>query len=355
MKNKPLINLRYVLLITTISLFVVIYAIGCILYPSFLSLDVFLNLFIDNAFLMVIAVGMSFAILSGGIDLSVGSMIGLTTMVSAHLLEKAHMNPFLVMAIVLLMGASFGTMMGVMIHYFKLNPFIVTLGGLFLARGLCYIISTDTINITNEVYRSISSYRFYITDTAFINVNVLLFIAITILAVYLAHYTKFGRTVYAIGGNEQSAVLMGLPVARTKVLIYTFSGFCSALSGIIFTFYMLSGYALHAKALETDAIAAVVIGGTLLTGGYGYVIGTMFGVLILGTFQTLIMFQGTLSAWWTRIVYGVLVLLFCLFQRLFEANKGKMKPQLQEVDKNKIDSKPDVDLNVSEQRETVSV
>jgi len=334
---------------------VVIYAIGCILYPSFLSLDVFLNLFIDNAFLMVIAVGMSFAILSGGIDLSVGSMIGLTTMVSAHLLEKAHMNPFLVMAIVLLMGASFGTMMGVMIHYFKLNPFIVTLGGLFLARGLCYIISTDTINITNEVYRSISSYRFYITDTAFINVNVLLFIAITILAVYLAHYTKFGRTVYAIGGNEQSAVLMGLPVARTKVLIYTFSGFCSALSGIIFTFYMLSGYALHAKALETDAIAAVVIGGTLLTGGYGYVIGTMFGVLILGTFQTLIMFQGTLSAWWTRIVYGVLVLLFCLFQRLFEANKGKMKPQLQEVDKNKIDSKPDVDLNVSEQRETVSV
>lgn len=236
MKNKPLINLRYVLLITTISLFVVIYAIGCILYPSFLSLDVFLNLFIDNAFLMVIAVGMSFAILSGGIDLSVGSMIGLTTMVSAHLLEKVHMNPFLVMAIVLLMGASFGTMMGVMIHYFKLNPFIVTLGGLFLARGLCYIISTDTINITNEVYRSISSYRFYITDTAFINVNVLLFIAITILAVYLAHYTKFGRTVYAIGGNEQSAVLMGLPVARTKVLIYTFSGFCASLSGIIFTF-----------------------------------------------------------------------------------------------------------------------
>ncbi|NLG05169.1 MAG: sugar ABC transporter permease YjfF [Clostridia bacterium] len=326
-------NLKNVLLVATISLFVVMYAIGSILYPSFLSLDVFLNLFIDNSFLMVTAVGMTFAILSGGIDLSVGSVIGLTTMVSAHLLEKAHMNPFLVMAIVLVMGASFGTLMGMMIHFFKLHPFIVTLGGLFLARGLCYVISTDTINITNEVYSSIASFRFYLTETAFINVNVILFILITILGVYLAHYTKFGRTVYAIGGNEQSAILMGLPVGRTKVLIYTFSGFCSALSGIIFTFYMLSGYALHAKAMETDAIAAAVIGGTLLTGGYGYIIGTMFGVLILGTFQTLIMFQGTLSAWWTRIVYGVLVLIFCLFQQVFEANKGKIKLETQDEDK----------------------
>jgi simple sugar transport system permease protein len=144
-------------------------------------------------------------------------------------------------------------------------------------------------------------------------------------AIYLAHYTQFGRTVYAIGGNEQSAILMGLPVARTKVLIYTFSGFCAALGGILFTFYMLSGYALHARMLETDAIAAVVIGGTLLTGGYGYVIGTMFGVLILGTIQTLIMFQGTLSSWWTRIVYGILVLLFCLFQSIFEAGNEKTK------------------------------
>jgi simple sugar transport system permease protein len=153
----------------------------------------------------------------------------------------------------------------------------------------------------------------------------MVFVAMVIFAIYLAHYTQFGRTVYAIGGNEQSAVLMGLPVARTKVLIYTFSGFCAALGGILFTFYMLSGYALHARMMETDAIAAVVIGGTLLTGGYGYVLGTMFGVLILGTIQTLIMFQGTLSSWWTKIVYGILVLLFCLFQRFFEAGNGKSK------------------------------
>jgi simple sugar transport system permease protein len=246
-------------------------------------------------------------------------------MLSAHLLEKTHANPYLVMVTVLAMGAGFGTLMGLMIHFFKLHPFIVTLGGQFLARGLCYVISTDTINITNPVYSGIASFRYYITDTAFINVNVILFIAMVLFAIYLAHYTQFGRTVYAIGGNEQSAILMGLPVARTKVLIYTFSGFCAALGGILFTFYMLSGYALHARMLETDAIAAVVIGGTLLTGGYGYVIGTMFGVLILGTIQTLIMFQGTLSSWWTRIVYGILVLLFCLFQSIFEAGNEKTK------------------------------
>jgi galactofuranose transport system permease protein len=329
MKTKFTINMRYLLLTVTIVLFLIMYGIGAAVYPSFLSLDVFLNLFIDNAFLMVTAIGMSFAILSGGIDLSVGSVIGLTTMVSAHLLEKSHFDPYFVMFIVLCGGALFGTIMGIMIHYFKLHPFIVTLGGQFLARGLCYVISTDTINITNKVYTDIASFRWYITDTAFINVNAMIFVLMVGVAIYLAHYTRFGRTVYAIGGNEQSAVLMGLPVARTKVLIYTFSGFCAALSGILFTFYMLSGYALHARMLETDAIAAVVIGGTLLTGGYGYIIGTAFGVLILGTISTLIMFQGTLSAWWTKIVYGLLVLVFCLFQRGFESSQGKKKIELE--------------------------
>ena len=123
----------------------------------------------------------------------------------------------------------------------------------------------------------------------------------------------------AVGGSEASALLMGLPVARTIVLVYTFSGFCSALAGVVFTFYMLSGYGLHATGLELDAIAAVVIGGTLLTGGVGYVSGTLFGVLILGIIQTLISFDGSLSSWWTRIVIGALLFVFCLLQRLFES------------------------------------
>jgi ribose/xylose/arabinose/galactoside ABC-type transport system permease subunit len=138
-------------------------------------------------------------------------------------------------------------------------------------------------------------------------------------AAWVAHYTQFGRTMYAIGGNEQSAVLMGLPVRSTLIGIYAFSGFCSALAGVVFTFYMLSGYGLHAVGLELDAIAAVVIGGTLLTGGIGYVWGTLVGVMLLGLIQTLIMFDGSLSSWWTRIAIGGLLFFFCLLQRVFQA------------------------------------
>jgi simple sugar transport system permease protein len=137
----------------------------------------------------------------------------------------------------------------------------------------------------------------------------------------MAHATEFGRTVYAIGGNEHSATLMGLPVARTTVLVYTLSGFCSALGGVVFTFYTLSGYGLHAVGLELDAIAAVVIGGTLLTGGVGYMAGTLFGVLTLGIIQSLIMFDGSLSSWWTRIVIGALLFVFCVLQRVFEVGR----------------------------------
>jgi ribose/xylose/arabinose/galactoside ABC-type transport system permease subunit len=142
-------------------------------------------------------------------------------------------------------------------------------------------------------------------------------IAVLLAAVFIAHCTPFGRAVYAIGGSEQSAMLMGLPVRSTLIGVYTLSGFCSALAGVIFTFYMLSGYGLHALGLELDAIAAVVIGGTLLTGGVGYVAGTLFGVLMLGIIQTLISFDGTLSSWWTRIVVGALLFVFCLLQRFF--------------------------------------
>ncbi len=146
-----------------------------------------------------------------------------------------------------------------------------------------------------------------------------------VIALYLAHYTRFGRSVYAIGGSEQSALLMGLPVARTQILVYTLSGFCSALAGVVFTFYMLSGYGLHAVGMELDTIAAVVIGGTLLTGGVGFVIGTFFGVLIQGVIQTIISFEGTLSSWWTKIVIALLLFFFILLQRLFSSRRKTIR------------------------------
>ena len=317
------LNPKYLPLAATISLFVLVATLGSIFYNGFFSAQVFLNLLIDNAFLCIVAVGMTFVILSGGIDLSVGSVIALTTMVSASLVEKHGWSPAVVIPLVLAMGTLFGAFMGVLIERFRLQPFIVTLAGMFLARGLCYLISIDSISITNEVYSEISQWRLPVWGTASISLSGLIALAMVAIAVFIAHYTPFGRTVYAIGGNEQSAVLMGLPVRSTVIGVYTFSGFCSALGGVVFTFYMLSGYGLHAVGLELDAIAAVVIGGTLLTGGVGYVIGTLFGVLMLGVIQTLISFDGTLSSWWTRIVVGVLLFVFCLLQRLFSARAAE--------------------------------
>lgn len=321
-KLRIRINPNYRPVLVTISLFILMFGVGSVSFPGFFSLQTFFYLLIDNAFLVIMAVGMTFVILSGGIDLSVGSVLALTTMVTSSLIQESHFPPLLAILLALLMGTALGSFMGYLIQAFKIAPFIVTLGGLYLARGLCYIISIDTIAINHPFYTFMSEYQITLLGSNFISISVVIAAVVTLIAIYLAHYTKFGRTVYAIGGNEQSAVLMGLPVARTKVLVYALSGFCSALAGVVFTFYMRSGYALHGRGMEMDAISAVVIGGTLLTGGVGYVFGTVFGVLIFGTIQFLIMFQGQLNTWWTRIAVGVLVFLFCLMQRILERGQA---------------------------------
>lgn len=315
LRGRALAGAPYFTSMVTVLLLIVLLAAGGAAYPGFLSLQVLFNLLIDNAFLLVIAIGMSFVILSGGIDLSVGSVLALTTMISAWLLNTWHVPPLLVIAIVLLLGAAFGAGMGALIHYFKLQPFIVTLAGMFLARGLCYLISINSITIEDPLFVAMSQTQLPLLG-GFVSPGVVVAVLMLAIAIYVAHYTPFGRAIYAVGGNEQSALMMGLAVGRTKVLIYAFSGFCAALAGVLFSFYMLSGYGLHAQGTELDAIAAVVIGGTLLTGGYGYVAGSLSGVLVLGTIQTLIAFDGTLSSWWTKIVIGGLLFVFCLVQRL---------------------------------------
>ncbi|HEY1151119.1 MAG TPA: galactofuranose ABC transporter, permease protein YjfF [Pseudoduganella sp.] len=308
----------YFTALVTVVLLVALLLAGGAAYPGFLSLQVMLNLLIDNAFLLVIALGMSFVILSGGIDLSVGSVLALTTMVAAWLLQTAHWPPAVVIVAVLAMGAAFGALQGALIHYFKLQAFIVTLGGMFLARGLCYLISINSITIEDPTFVALSQSQIGIFD-GFVSPGVLIAVVMLVGAIFVAHFTPFGRAVYAIGGNEQSAHMMGLAVGRTRVVIYAISGFCAALGGVLFSFYMLSGYGLHAQGTELDAIAAVVIGGTLLSGGYGYVAGALSGVLVLGAIQTLIAFDGTLSSWWTKIVIGALLFIFCVVQRLLSA------------------------------------
>jgi simple sugar transport system permease protein len=265
---------------------------------------------------------MTFVIITKGIDLSVAGMIALTSAASAAMLAKGA-SPAVVMPAMLLMGIAFGFTLGCIIHFLKVEPFIVTLMGLFFARGMAYVITLEALPIENPTYRFLALTKVHIPFLVkeYVYLPSLIGPLLLLVVIYVSFFTRFGRTVYAIGNNEQSARLMGLPVGRTKITVYTFSGFCSALAGIVWSVSLLSGYGGYAPGMELDAIASVVIGGTLLTGGVGNVIGTLFGVLINGTIVSILQFNGTLSSWWTRIGVGVLTLVFIGIQSLFYMRK----------------------------------
>jgi ribose/xylose/arabinose/galactoside ABC-type transport system permease subunit len=309
-------------LLTTITIFILVYVMGGRLYPAMQKPQVFFNLFINTAALLIVSIGMTFVILTKGIDLSVAGMIALTSAASAALLLNG-VNPVVVMLLMLLMGIVFGLAMGSIIHYLKVEPFIVTLMGLFFARGMAFIITLSSLTIKDPFYRYLALTKLHIPlfEKAYVYIPSLVGPLLLLVAIYLANFTRFGRTVYAIGNSEQSAMLMGLPVARTKIAVYVFGGFCSALAGIVFSISLLSGYGGYAPGMELDAIASVVIGGTMLTGGVGNVVGTLFGVLINGTIVSILQFNGTLSSWWTRIGVGVLTLIFIGIQSLFYMRK----------------------------------
>ncbi|MFF7575802.1 galactofuranose ABC transporter, permease protein YjfF [Streptomyces sp. NPDC008061] len=321
-KAVRLLGDRRMPVLATALLFLVMYIASLSRYQNygFAEPQVFMNLFIDNGYLLVAAVGVTFVILSGGIDLSVGSMIGFTTMFTAWLVERQGLPLLAVIPMALAVGALAGFLMGYVIHNFEIQPFIVTLAGLFLFRGLCLVISKESISIGDSSVTSMAQAQVPL-GMGFLSIGAIVALVVLAVAFYVLHYTRFGRRVYAIGGNEQSAMLMGLPQGGTKIAVYTASGFCSALAGLLFTLYIQSGDPLHATGMELDAIAAVVIGGTLLTGGSGYVLGTVFGVLVLGLIKTIIQFEGTLSSWWTKIATGVLLCAFILIQRAMTARK----------------------------------
>jgi simple sugar transport system permease protein len=309
---------RQIPFITTAIVCALLYFAVGMRFPNFFSLRVFVNLLSDNAFLGVVAVGTTFVILSGGIDLSVGSVVGCTSIAIGMLITHAHVHPLLALLIVLAGGTLLGIVQGSLIYFFGLEPFLVTLGGLFFCRGLALLISTESVSIDHPWYVWLSSASIPLGGGHFLPLTACIFLVVLIICVFVSLFTPFGRNVYALGGSESSAVLMGLPVGRTKIAIYAVGGFCSALGGIVYTIYTSSGNAIAATGLELDAIAAVVVGGTLLTGGVGYVAGTLLGLLIFGIIQTAIIFQGTLSSWWTRIAVGVLLLVFILLQKILQ-------------------------------------
>lgn len=298
--------------------------IGGMRYNNFLSARVVSNLLINNSFLIVLAVGMTFVILTGGIDLSVGSVLALSAVVTARLLE-AGWPPVIVLPLAVLIGSLIGLGSGLFIHVFEVQPFIATLAAMFLARGLCFLIAPQSIPINNEAFVQFAGFGIRIARGAKLTSSVMIALAVLLIAFVILHFTKFGRTVYALGGGEQSAMLMGLKVASTKVGVYVISGTCAGIGGLLFAMFSRSGYALTGVGMELDAIAAVIIGGTLLTGGVGFVLGSLLGVLVLGLIQTIITFEGTLSSWWTKIVIGVLLLAFVGLQRLLSASPPRRR------------------------------
>jgi ribose/xylose/arabinose/galactoside ABC-type transport system permease subunit len=306
-------------LVATIIVFLILYFVGFQRFPAFGTSRVVANFLTDKAFLGVAAVGMTFVILSGGIDLSVGSVIAFTGVFCALMIENTGMHPLLVFALALALGAVFGATMGMIIHYLKIPPFIVTLAGMFLARGISFVLSEASIPIEHPFYEQISDMFYTFPDKGRVTVIAVIFILVLLVGIVLAHFTRFGRNIYAMGGDANSAMLLGVPIARTTIAVYTLSSVLATIAGIIYSLYTRSGYPLAAVGLELDAIAAVVVGGTLLTGGVGYLFGTFIGVMIQGVIQTYINFDGSLNSWWTKIVIGVLLLLFVGLQKLLSS------------------------------------
>ena len=336
MQKKKMTGNGFLLLIT-IALFAVMYIAGMIIFADkgFAKPQMFLNLFVSNAGLLVIACGLTIVMITGGIDISVGSVTALVCMVLADLMENKGVNTYLAVLVALLIGVAFGIVQGFLVAYLDIQPFIVTLAGMFFGRGLTAIISTDMISIKNELFLKWANYRFYMPFgstskkgkfiPAYIPPTVVIALIVVIVIAVLLKYRKFGRKLYAIGGSRQSALMMGLNVKRTIFNAYVLDGFLAGLGGFLFCLNSCAGFVEQAKGLEMDAISSAVIGGTLLSGGVGTPIGTLFGVLIKGTISSLITTQGTLSSWWVRIILSVLLCFFIVIQSVIASMKKKSK------------------------------
>ena len=336
MKNKKQLNQTSFLLLITIVLFFVMYAVGCILFKDqgFARTQNFLNLFISNAGLIVIGIGMTVVMITGGIDISVGSFVAMGCMMLAWMMEKGGVGAVPAVIIVLITGIVFGLVQGFLVAYMDIQPFIVTLAGMFFARGMTAIISKDMISITNETFMAWANAKIYLPFGGYLNKKgmmiqpyiyptVIIALVLLVAAFIMLKYTKFGRSIYAVGGSQQSALMLGLNVRKVKLKAYVLDGFLCGVGSVLFCLNTLGGFVEQAKGFEMDAIASSVIGGTLLTGGVGNVVGTLFGVMIKATIEAFITFQGTLSSWWTRITIAALLCFFIVLQSILTMLKKK--------------------------------
>ncbi|WNG45799.1 sugar ABC transporter permease YjfF [Archangium minus] len=303
---------KHVTVLAGVFAYVVLYLAASVRYDGFFSLPIFINFLSNNAVLGIVAVGMTFVILSGGIDLSVGAVMSFSSVLIGVLVMDHHWHVLAAIGMSLACGTALGALLGTLIHTTGIKPFIVTLAGMFFVRGLAFIIHLESIAIVDPRHTAIAT-----TRIGSLPLTAVLFLAFVAVGWYVAVFTPFGRNIYALGGGEEAALLMGLPVKRTKVAVYAVSGFCASFAGAVLTFYLSSGSHLEGVGMELDAIATVVIGGTLLAGGVGSVFGTLIGVLMLGLILTSITtYEGMLSSGLTRVAIGALLLGFVLLQKL---------------------------------------
>lgn len=334
-KNKTSISDANLLLLITIVVFFVMY-IAAILFQGkgFLKPQTFFNILNANAALIIVSCGMSLVMITGGIDISVGGVAALVSMCCAVYLDFKGGNVFVAGLIALAIGLAFGLVQGYLVAYLDIQPFIVSLAGMFFARGMTTIVHTNPFNVENESFVALKETRIVIPGMgsvnklgkyvdAYVEIGVVVALLAVIILFCVLRWTKLGRSFYAVGGNKQSALMLGINVKRTKFLSHLFCGLLAGIGGFVYFLHVGSGSPSHAMGMEMNAIASSIIGGTMLTGGVGNIIGTFFGVLSLSTIQNIVSSAGLDQAWWTGITIAAMLCLFLVVQSVIMARKKK--------------------------------
>ena len=333
-KIKNLTDTNLLLLITIVVFFAMY--IGAIIFQGkgFLKPQTFFNILNANASLIIIACGMSVVMITGGIDISVGGVVALVSMCCAVYLDFHGGNVFVSILIALGIGLAFGIVQGFLVAYLDIQPFIVSLAGMFFARGMTTIVNTNPFNVANEDFVALKDTRIQVPGfgsvnkvgtyvPAYIEIGVVVALLTVVILFCVLRWSKLGRSFYAVGGNSQSALMLGINVKRTKFLSHLLCGLLAGIGGFVYFLHVGSGSASHASGMEMNAIASSIIGGTMLTGGVGNIIGTFFGVLSLSTIQNIVSSAGLDQAWWTGITIAAMLCLFLVIQSVVMARKKK--------------------------------
>ena len=323
------------LLAITIVIFFLMY-LGAIIFQGggFTKPQMFFNILNANAALIITAAGMSVVMITGGIDISVGGVVALVSMCCAVYLDYHDGSILGSVLIALGIGVAYGVVQGFLVAYLDIQPFIVSLAGMFFARGMTTIVNTAPFNVSDEEFTALKLTRIYVPGMgnvnkkgiyvpAYVEIGVIVALLIVVLLFLVLRFTKLGRSFYAVGGNKQSALMLGINVQRTKFLSHMICSVLAGIGGYVYFLHVGSGSASHAMGMEMNAIASSIIGGTMLTGGVGNIIGTLFGVLSLSTIQNIVSSAGLDQAWWTGITIAAMLCIFLLIQSVVMAQKKR--------------------------------